>query len=126
MNRHNIFFAMAVLVWVGAMVTPAATQQPVTPPSAIQVNSPIVTINNPTSAKATFVAPVVAGPQNLSFSLIVGGQGSNIPQSATASLLVPLSSVFEAFPRAVIPHRRSLGNHARELQHVVKLPRKDE
>jgi hypothetical protein len=56
----------------------------------VNPGDPIVTINNPTSAKATFVAPVVAGPQNLSFSLIVGGQGSNIPQSATAPLVVPI------------------------------------
>src|SRR5882724_1512195 len=56
----------------------------------VNPGDPIVTVNNPTSAKASFVAPTVAGPQNLSFSLIVGGQGSNIPQSATASLLVPI------------------------------------
>jgi hypothetical protein len=56
----------------------------------VNPGDPMVTINNPTSAKATFVAPTVAGPQNLSFSLIVGGQGSNVPQSATASLLVPI------------------------------------
>lgn len=46
MTRHNVFFAMAVLVWMGAMVTAAAAQQAVTPPSPILVNSPIVTINN--------------------------------------------------------------------------------
>jgi len=56
----------------------------------VNPGDPIVTINNPTSVQATFVAPVVAGPQNLSFSLIVGGQGGIVPQSATATLLVPI------------------------------------
>jgi hypothetical protein len=56
----------------------------------VNPGDPIVAINNPTSAQASFVTPTVAGPQNLSFSLIVGGQGGIVPQSATASLLVPI------------------------------------
>jgi hypothetical protein len=56
----------------------------------INPGDPVVTINNPTSATASFVAPVVAGPQNLAFSLIVGGQGGIVPQSATATLTVPI------------------------------------
>ncbi len=56
----------------------------------VNPGDPIVTINNPTSAQATFVAPTVAGPQNLTFSLIVGGQGTSVPQSATTTLIVPI------------------------------------
>src|SRR6185437_6778031 len=56
----------------------------------INPGDPVVTINNPTSAQATFVVPSVAGPQNLTFSLVVGGQGSSVPQSALASLIVPV------------------------------------
>ena len=56
----------------------------------VNPGDPIVTINNPTSAKATFVAPVVAAPQNLSFQLVVGGQGSQVPLSAPANLTVPI------------------------------------
>ena len=47
----------------------------------VNPGDPIVTINNPTSAKATFVAPVIAGPQSLTFGLVVGGQGSQVPQT---------------------------------------------
>jgi hypothetical protein len=46
MTRHNVFFAMALLIWMSPLTTPAVAQQPVTPPAAIQVNSPIVTMNN--------------------------------------------------------------------------------
>lgn len=56
----------------------------------INPSDPIVTINNPTSAQATFVVPPVAGPQNLTFSLVVGGQSSSVPLSATATLIVPV------------------------------------
>ncbi len=55
----------------------------------INPGDPVVTINNPTSAKATFIAPTVAGPQNLAFQLIVGGNGT-IPASAPATLIVPI------------------------------------
>ena len=56
----------------------------------VNPGDPMVTINNPTSAKATFVAPSVAGPQSLTFQLVVGGQGSQVPQSAPASVTVPI------------------------------------
>jgi hypothetical protein len=45
MNRHNVFFAIAILIYLAATVTSAAGQQQVTPPSPIIINSPIVTIN---------------------------------------------------------------------------------
>lgn len=56
----------------------------------INPSDPVVTINNPNSAQATFVVPPVAGPQNLTFSLVVGGQSSSVPQSAPATLIVPV------------------------------------
>src|SRR5579859_2107104 len=55
----------------------------------VNPGDPIVTINNPTAAKATFAAPVVAGPQNLTFQLIVG-DGSLVPFSAPANVTVPI------------------------------------
>jgi hypothetical protein len=56
----------------------------------VNPGDPIVTINNPTSAKATFVAPSVAASQFLTFQLVVGGQGSQVPQSAPANISVPI------------------------------------
>jgi hypothetical protein len=56
----------------------------------VNPGDPIVTINNPTSAQATFVAPVVAASQNLSFQLVVGGQGSLVPQSLPGNVTVPI------------------------------------
>ncbi|HEU4414316.1 MAG TPA: hypothetical protein VFT65_05990 [Candidatus Angelobacter sp.] len=56
----------------------------------VNPGDPIVTINNANSAQATFVAPTVAGPQNLTFSLIVGGQGSQVPLSLAANVTVPI------------------------------------
>jgi hypothetical protein len=56
----------------------------------INPSDPVVTINNPNSAQASFVVPQVAGPQNLTFSLVVGGQSSSVPQSAPATLIVPV------------------------------------
>ncbi|MGZ4888850.1 MAG: hypothetical protein ACXWBH_06685, partial [Candidatus Angelobacter sp.] len=56
----------------------------------INPGDPIVTINNPTGATANFVVPTIAGAQNLTFSLVVGGQGSSVPISAPASLIVPV------------------------------------
>jgi hypothetical protein len=55
----------------------------------VNPGDPIVTINNANSAKATFVAPTVAGPQNLTFQLIVG-DGTLVPISAPATLIVPI------------------------------------
>ncbi|MGC2741737.1 MAG: hypothetical protein WA672_01015 [Candidatus Angelobacter sp.] len=59
----------------------------------INPGDPVVTINNPTSAQATFVVPAIAGPQNLTFSLLVGNNGTNgssVPPSALATLIVPV------------------------------------
>ena len=70
-----------------------ASNPPTGPFAWVQIpnpGDPIVTINNPNSAQATFVAPVVAGPQSLTFGLTVGGQGSIVPQSAQATISVPI------------------------------------
>jgi hypothetical protein len=70
-----------------------ASNPPTGPFAWIQIvnpGDPVVTINNPNSAQATFVAPVVAGPQNLTFGLTVGGQGSIVPPSAQATIIVPI------------------------------------
>lgn len=51
-------------------------------------SDPVVVINNPTSVKATFVAPLVSSAQNLTFSLQVG-DGNAVPVSNT-QILVPI------------------------------------
>jgi hypothetical protein len=56
----------------------------------INPGDPVVTLSDQFAAKPTFVAPTVAGAQNLTFSLVVGGQSSSVPQSASASLIVPV------------------------------------
>jgi len=56
----------------------------------INPGDPIVTINNATGATANFVVPTTAGAQNLTFSLVVGGQSSSVPQSLPATLIVPV------------------------------------
>jgi hypothetical protein len=56
----------------------------------INPGDPIVTLSDPFAAKPTFVVPTIAGAQNLTFSLVVGGQSSSVPQSASASLIVPV------------------------------------
>jgi hypothetical protein len=55
----------------------------------INPGDPVVTINNPTSAKATFVAPLVAIAQNLTFQLVVG-DGALVPASTPTTVLVPI------------------------------------
>src|SRR6201999_3305177 len=55
----------------------------------INPGDPVVTINNPTSAKDTFVAPVVAIAQNLTFQLVVG-DGALVPASTPATVLIPI------------------------------------
>ena len=67
-----------------------------TPPSGpfqwtqiINPGDPVVNIQNATSAKATFIAPTVNGSQNLTFQLVVGGNGT-IPASAPATVIVPI------------------------------------
>lgn len=55
----------------------------------INPGDPVVAIKNPTNAKPTFVAPNVAASQNLTFQLVVGGNGS-VPASAPATVIVPI------------------------------------
>jgi hypothetical protein len=55
----------------------------------INPGDPVVAINNPNSAQATFIAPTVAGGQNLVFQLIVGGNAF-VPASAPATVIVPI------------------------------------
>lgn len=69
-----------------------ASNPPTGPFNWIQIinpGDPVVTINNPTTAKPTFTAPLVAISQNLSFQLIVG-DGVLVPASNPASVLVPV------------------------------------
>lgn len=67
-----------------------------TPPSGpfqwsqvLNPGDPVVNIQNATAAKATFIAPTVASSQNLTFQLVVGGNGT-IPASAPATVIVPI------------------------------------
>jgi hypothetical protein len=55
----------------------------------VNPGDPLVTINNPTSATATFVAPVVSSPLSLGFSLTVGG--GNTTQPSTTTFTVPVT-----------------------------------
>lgn len=63
---------------------------PFTWKQVLNPGDPQVVINNANSALATFIAPYVSGPQNLTFSLVVGGGSSAVPQSAPATLIVPI------------------------------------
>jgi hypothetical protein len=81
--------------FAGTIVTlDGSTSTPPTGPfqwtQVVNPDDPVVVINNATSAKASFIAPVVAGAQNLSFQLVVGGQASSIPVSAPANVIVPI------------------------------------
>jgi hypothetical protein len=71
----------------GSASTPASG--PFTWSQIINPGDPVVTINNPNSAKATFLAPTVASSQNLTFQLIVGGDGF-VPASLPATVIVPI------------------------------------
>jgi hypothetical protein len=55
----------------------------------VNPGDPILTITNPTSATASFVAPVVASPLSLTFQLTVGGTNTTTP--STTSIIVPIS-----------------------------------
>jgi len=52
----------------------------------VNPGDPVITIVNPTSATATFVAPVVTAPQSLSFALTVGGGNTTTPSTTTLSV----------------------------------------
>jgi hypothetical protein len=60
---------------------------------------PIVTIANPTAPIATFVAPVVASPTNLTFRLTVGGNNTTI--AGFANVIVPIDTAPAGTPPAV-------------------------
>ena len=55
----------------------------------VNPGDPIVTINNATGSTATFIAPAVDAPLNITFQLTVGQSGTVTP--ATATLLVPVA-----------------------------------
>jgi len=66
---------------------------PFTWAQVINPGDPIVTLSDVNAAKPTFVVPTVAGAQNLTFSLLVGNNGTNgssVPPSALATLIVPV------------------------------------
>ncbi|HXA83826.1 MAG TPA: hypothetical protein VNZ47_02045 [Candidatus Dormibacteraeota bacterium] len=66
---------------------------PFTWAQVINPGDPIVTLSDVNAAKPTFVAPTVAGPQGLTFSLLVGNNGTNgssVPPSALATVTVPI------------------------------------
>jgi len=86
-STPNPPFAGVIVTLDGTASTPPTG--PFTWSQIINPGDPVVTINNPNSAKPTFIAPVVAGSQNLAFQLIVGGDGFT-PASAPATLLVPI------------------------------------
>ena len=70
-----------------------------TPPTGPFAWSQIINPGDPTvippgttvsGSTFTFTAPLVGGAQNLTFQLVVGGQGSIVPASAPATVLVPI------------------------------------
>ncbi|HET9283620.1 MAG TPA: hypothetical protein VFR24_16830 [Candidatus Angelobacter sp.] len=87
-SNPNPPFAGVTVTLDGTASTPATG--PFQWTQIVNPGDPIVTINNPTSAKATFAAPSVAGSQSLTFQLVVGGQGSQVPPSAPANVTVPI------------------------------------
>jgi len=79
-SNPNPPFAGVTVTLDGTASTP-----PTGPLQWVQVinpGDPIVTINNPTGAQATFAAPTVANSTFLTFGLVVGGQGSQVPPTA--------------------------------------------
>lgn len=86
-SNPNPPFAGVMVTLDGTASTPASG--PFTWSQIINPGDPVVTILNANKAKASFIAPVVAGAQNLAFQLIVGGDGFT-PASAPATLLVPI------------------------------------
>jgi hypothetical protein len=86
-STPNPPFAGVTVTLDGTASTPPTG--PFTWSQIVNPGDPVVTITNANKAKASFVAPVVAGPQNLAFQLIVGGDGFT-PASAPATVLVPI------------------------------------
>ena len=88
------FSAAATPIMAGTLVTLNSTgSTPVNGPFAwtqvVNPGDPFVTISNANSATATFVAPVVDAPLNLTFQLAVGGGNSTTP--STAIIPVPVT-----------------------------------
>jgi len=52
----------------------------------VNPGDPLVSITSPGNASATFMAPVVSSPLNLSFQLTVGGGNTTAPSTATVSV----------------------------------------
>jgi hypothetical protein len=65
----------------------------------VNPGDPIITITNPTSATATFTAPVVATSLNISIQLTVGGTNTSTPSSTT--IQVPIVVAPKGTPPAV-------------------------
>jgi len=65
----------------------------------VNTGDPIVTINNSGSATASFIAPAVATPLNLTFQLTVGQGSASTP--STATLLVPIGIAARNTPPGV-------------------------
>jgi len=86
-SNPNPPFAGVTVTLDGTASTPATG--PFAWTQIINPGDPQVTLSDPTAAKPTFVAPVVAGSQNLTFQLIVGGDGF-VPPSAPANVIVPI------------------------------------
>ena len=81
-------------ITAGAIVTlSSAGSTPVNGPfqwaQIVNPGDPVVTITNPTSATATFVAPVVSAATSLGFSLTVGGGNTTAP--STTTFTVPIA-----------------------------------
>ncbi len=55
----------------------------------VNVGDPVVTITNPTSAAASFIAPVVSAPLSLTFALTVGGNNSTA--ASTTAISIPIA-----------------------------------
>jgi hypothetical protein len=86
-SNPNPPFAGVTVTLDGSASTPASG--PFAWSQVINPGDPVVTINNANKVKATFLAPTVAGAQNLTFQLIAGGDGST-PASAPATVIVPI------------------------------------
>ncbi len=98
------FTAAATPITAGTLVTLSSTGS--TPSNGpflwtqiVNPGDPVITINNPTSATATFAAPVVAAPLNLSIQLTVGGGNASTPSIAT--LAIPINVPPAGTPPAV-------------------------
>jgi hypothetical protein len=65
----------------------------------VNPGNPIVTIINPRSATASFIAPVVASPTNLTFRLTVGGNNTTL--AGFANVTVPVDQAPAGTPPAV-------------------------